>query len=55
MPCCCSSTPHPFREPERRRKALLPADMMEWLSEDDIVHLAVEAVAMILNVDLGVG
>jgi len=35
-----------FREPERRQKALLPADMMEWLPQDDIVHLIVEAVAM---------
>ena len=36
-----------FREPERRQKTLLPADMMEWLPQDDIVHLIVEAVAMI--------
>jgi transposase len=35
-----------FRAPERRQKALLPADMMEWLPQDDIVHLVVEAVAM---------
>lgn len=35
-----------FRAPERRQKALLPADMMEWLPEDDIVHLIVEAVGM---------
>ncbi len=35
-----------FREPERLQKALLPADMMEWLPQDDIVHLIVEAVAM---------
>ena len=35
-----------FREPERRQKALLPADMMEWLPQDDIVHLIVEAVSM---------
>lgn len=35
-----------FRTPERRQKLLLPADMMEWLPEDDIVHLIVEAVAM---------
>jgi hypothetical protein len=34
-----------FREPERRQK-LLPADMREWLPEDDIVRLIVEAVAM---------
>ena len=37
---------HHFREPERRQKLLLPADMMEWLPENDIVHLIVEAVAM---------
>jgi len=37
---------HHFRQPERRQKALLPADMMEWLAEDDIVHLIVEAVGM---------
>ena len=37
---------HHFRRPERRQKLLLPADMMEWLPEDDIVHLIVEAVAM---------
>ena len=36
----------PFREPERRQKALLPADMMDWLPQDDIVQLIVEAVAM---------
>jgi transposase len=35
-----------FREPERRQQALLAADMMEWLPQDDIVHLIVEAVAM---------
>ncbi len=37
---------HHFREPERRQRLLLPADMMEWLPRDDIVHLIVEAVAM---------
>ena len=35
-----------FREAARRQKALLPADMMEWLPQDDIVNLIVEAVAM---------
>ena len=35
-----------FRAPERRQKLLLPADMMEWLPEDDIVHMIVEAVGM---------
>jgi hypothetical protein len=28
---------HHFRAPERRQQALLPADMMEWLPENDIV------------------
>jgi transposase len=37
---------HHFREPERRQTLLLPADMMEWLPEDDIIHLIVEAVAL---------
>jgi len=37
---------HHFREPERREVFLLPADMMDWLSEGDIVHLIVDAVAM---------
>jgi transposase len=37
---------HHFREPERRQKLLLPADMMEWLPGDDIVHLIAEAMAM---------
>ena len=37
---------HHFREPERHQKLLLPADMMEWLPEDDIIHLIVEAVAL---------
>jgi hypothetical protein len=35
-----------FRSPERRQKLLLPADMMEWLPEDDIVHMIVDAVGM---------
>jgi len=37
---------HHFREPERRQVFLLPADMMDWLPEGDIVHLIVDAVAM---------
>ena len=37
---------HHFREPERRQPLLLPADMMDWLPADDIVHLIVDAVAM---------
>jgi len=35
-----------FREPERRQAFLLPADMMDWLPDGDIVHLIVDAVAM---------
>ncbi len=35
-----------FREPERRQVFLLPADMMDSLSEGDILHLIVDAVAM---------
>jgi transposase len=35
-----------FRQPERRQPLLLPADMMDWLPEGDIVHLIVDAVAM---------
>ena len=41
---------HHFRTPERRQAFLLPTDMMDWLPEDDIVHLVVDAVAMM---DLG--
>jgi transposase len=37
---------HHFRAPERHQQALLPDDMMEWLPENDIVHLIVEAVGM---------
>ena len=38
---------HHFRKPERRQGFLLPADMMDWLPEGDIVHLIVDAVAMV--------
>ena len=41
---------HHFRGPERRQVFLLPADMMDWLPEGDIVHLIIDAVAMM---DLG--
>src|SRR5205085_5372592 len=37
---------HHFCEPERRQPLLLPADMMDWLPKGDIVHLIVDAVAM---------
>jgi transposase len=33
-----------FREPDRRQRFLLPVDMLDWLPEDDIVHLIIEAV-----------
>jgi transposase len=35
-----------FRQPERRQRHLLPVDMMEWLPDDDIVHLVVDAVGL---------
>ena len=35
-----------FREPDRRQRYLLPVDMMDWLPEGDIVHLIVDAVAL---------
>ena len=35
---------HFFREPDRSQRFLLPVDMMDWLSSDDMVHLVVEAV-----------
>ena len=37
---------HFFRAPDRRQRFLLPLDMMEWLPEDDIVHLMVDAVGL---------
>ena len=37
---------HFFRAPDRRQRFLLPVDMMDWLPEDDIVHLVVEAVSL---------
>src|SRR4051794_8166587 len=35
-----------FRAPGRRQRFLLPLDMMEWLPEDDIIHLIVDAVGL---------
>ena len=35
-----------FRQPDRRQHFLLPIDMMDWLPEDDIVHLIVDAVGV---------
>src|SRR5438309_1056232 len=37
---------HFFRAPDRRQRFLLPVDMMEWLPEDDIIHLIVDAVGL---------
>ena len=37
---------HFFRAPDRRQRFLLPVDMMDWLPEDDIVHLIVDAVGV---------
>ena len=35
---------HFFRAPDRRQRFLFPVDMMDWLPEDDIVYLIVDAV-----------
>jgi transposase len=35
-----------FRTPDHRQRFLLPVDMMDWLPEDDIIHLIVDAVAV---------
>src|ERR671932_1453896 len=35
-----------FRAPDRRQRFLLPVDIMEWLPEDDIIHLIVDAVGL---------
>ena len=35
---------HFSRAPDRRQRFLLPVDMMDWLPEDDIVYLIVDAV-----------
>lgn len=40
------SMAHFFRQPDRRQRFLLPVDMMDWLPEDDIVHLIVDAVGL---------
>lgn len=41
---------HFFRKPDRRQRFLLPVDMMDWLPEDDIAGLVVDAVELM---DLG--
>src|SRR3954468_25009978 len=40
------SMAHDFRCPGRRQTFLLPPDMRDWLPEDDIVHLILDAVAL---------
>ena len=35
-----------FRRPERRQGFLLPPDMQDWLPQDDIVHLVLDAVSL---------
>jgi transposase len=35
---------HDFREPNRRPHSLLPVDMLQWVGEDDIVHLILDGV-----------
>src|SRR6476660_2404936 len=40
------SMAHDFRCPERRQTFLLPPNMRDWLLEDDIVHLILDAVAL---------
>src|SRR5215218_9326750 len=37
---------HDFRCPERRQSFLLPPDMQDWLPEDDIVDLILDAVSL---------
>lgn len=35
-----------FRRPELRQGFLLPPDMLDWLPQDDIVHLVLDAVSL---------
>lgn len=35
-----------FRQPDRRQRFLLPVDMTDWLPQDDMVHLVVDAVQL---------
>ena len=35
-----------FREPDRRQRFLLPVDMADWVPETDMVHLLLDAVAV---------
>jgi transposase len=34
------------RRPERRQAFLLPPDMRDWVPQDDIVHLVLDAVSL---------
>jgi hypothetical protein len=36
---------HNFLYPQRDQPLLMPADMREWLPEDDLVHVVLDAVA----------
>lgn len=35
-----------FRRPERRQSFLLPPDMRDWVPQDDIVHIVLDAVSL---------
>jgi len=35
-----------YREPDRRQRFLLPVDMADWVAESDMVHLVLDAVAL---------
>jgi transposase len=35
-----------FRRPERHQGFLLPPDMRDWVPQDDIVHLVLDAVSL---------
>ena len=37
-----------LRTPEWRQLTLMPIDMMDWLPEDDIIHLIVDAVSLMV-------
>jgi transposase len=35
-----------FRHPDRRQRFLVPIDMIDWLPENDIVHVIVDSVGV---------
>jgi hypothetical protein len=35
-----------YRRPERHQAFLLPPDMRDWVPQDDIVHLVLDAVSL---------